>query len=121
MRISDWSSDVCSSDLQYGDGFPILVGLLRERGENEVDPCGNSLRPGHECIALEYEGVRQRSSTGIRKPLPEVTAIDNFYPIALLDSPLGQVIEYNIGDFLVPLRAIETQSDPDVPPTPTPP
>src|SRR3546814_5395770 len=29
MRISDWSSDVCSSDLQYFIlGFALLVGLL---------------------------------------------------------------------------------------------
>src|SRR3546814_1405704 len=32
MRISDWSSDVCSSDLAMNIGVPILVEVLEEAG-----------------------------------------------------------------------------------------
>src|SRR3546814_17891672 len=42
MRISDWSSDVCSSDLIFGEGLPIPRHVLGERG------AGNVLDPLHQ-------------------------------------------------------------------------
>src|SRR3546814_17781628 len=30
MRISDWSSDVCSSDLRTADGDQLVIGVLRQ-------------------------------------------------------------------------------------------
>src|SRR3546814_1295488 len=36
MRISDWSSDVCSSDLSAGHGSMLLYGLLHLTGYREM-------------------------------------------------------------------------------------
>src|SRR3546814_3394602 len=38
MRISDWSSDVCSSDLQPGDGF-VSSNTLAELIEKDAPVC----------------------------------------------------------------------------------
>src|SRR3546814_14938223 len=35
MRISDWSSDVCSSDLPVEDGWLVFWGLLRSREQQK--------------------------------------------------------------------------------------
>src|SRR3546814_17583678 len=50
MRISDWSSDVCSSDLQFTFG---------RRGEQDV---GAGASP---CFGLCAQRARQRQTTGI--------------------------------------------------------
>src|SRR3546814_16803970 len=44
MRISDWSSDVCSSDLVGGDRFAIVVPLLEGHF-------------GHLAVGLDVEAV----------------------------------------------------------------
>src|SRR3546814_3718994 len=63
MRISDWSSDVCSSDLPVGVGeAPVLRGLgrggRRESGgqRRKLGPEGSALRSeerrvGKECVS----------------------------------------------------------------------
>src|SRR3546814_6660937 len=33
MRISDWSSDVCSSDLALGHSHPHLIGAIQKQAE----------------------------------------------------------------------------------------
>src|SRR3546814_1074839 len=43
MRISDWSSDVCSSDLHGHPGCHVRLRLLRARG---VGVAGTPARPG---------------------------------------------------------------------------
>src|SRR3546814_15733488 len=59
MRISDWSSDVCSSDLpeaaaelQDGAAVPSPAGCPVGRGEGEVDP----LAHGEAIDALQQQG-----------------------------------------------------------------
>src|SRR3546814_9583320 len=37
MRISDWSSDVCSSDLMAAAALPLIAPLLEVAGEMPVD------------------------------------------------------------------------------------
>src|SRR3546814_15685958 len=66
MRISDWSSDVCSSDLRHqaGDGLVVLeehrvaaelLGLLArgpaEKASVEVDGRSEERRVGKECVS----------------------------------------------------------------------
>src|SRR3546814_2148618 len=62
MRISDWSSDVCSSDLLHGtdtasrlggDEFAILVGGpdARQRGHDLCDSRSEERRVGKECVS----------------------------------------------------------------------
>src|SRR3546814_3358441 len=52
MRISDWSSDVCSSDLP-----PVVVGPVnngrRSRGPDEIDCSGR-------CLAKDWPNRRRR-------------------------------------------------------------
>src|SRR3546814_10064964 len=57
MRISDWSSDVCSSDLDH-DSNPIKLGLgkLKARGAKIV--AVNPVRTGYGAIADEWIGIR---------------------------------------------------------------
>src|SRR3546814_10776289 len=46
MRISDWSSDVCSSDLGDEDGeYP----ARRKGGHGEERQCGAGRQPGGRC------------------------------------------------------------------------
>src|SRR3546814_185236 len=63
MRISDWSSDVCSSDLRMGKAFDIGLRINPEHREGEVekyDPCQSHSRLGHpisQLRASDLEGV----------------------------------------------------------------
>src|SRR3546814_7260672 len=50
MRISDWSSDVCSSDLQ----FALLEGKLRFRGEERAIDTLDLARPDVSADFLDY-------------------------------------------------------------------
>src|SRR3546814_2061857 len=66
MRISDWSSDVCSSDLDRGDDFQ-GAGCLNRRADHRPESSRRfrhrgpraSLRPSHGCSgsANEEEAV----------------------------------------------------------------
>src|SRR3546814_5487987 len=60
MRISDWSSDVCSSDLDKGGGVPLPTGVhaIAERqvadpdlaiGETRLKAVGIAHEVGDEC------------------------------------------------------------------------
>src|SRR3546814_19612981 len=52
MRISDWSSDVCSSDLLSGDGFPSVRPIDTESGDVQKDLTlgrGRELHQGAMC------------------------------------------------------------------------
>src|SRR3546814_6328715 len=54
MRISDWSSDVCSSDLGVGGGLRHCGGNRERRGaENH----GKSCRASHRCAPTSVVGV----------------------------------------------------------------
>src|SRR3546814_1226315 len=69
MRISDWSSDVCSSDLQYGPGWPALVVDLADP-VHEGNDVGNFLvlhvQIGHQppmlLLVVELGGEIGRAS-----------------------------------------------------------
>src|SRR3546814_1838305 len=51
MRISDWSSDVCSSDLLAAPDRPIGIVVLHQCNEHILRP--NARRPGQQrCYAL---------------------------------------------------------------------
>src|SRR3546814_8940608 len=63
MRISDWSSDVCSSDL-YIDGFnradPAGVAALYADDATVEDPVGSPLKTGKAEITKFYERSEER-------------------------------------------------------------
>src|SRR3546814_1490543 len=59
MRISDWSSDVCSSDLEVRVGYEILKSLgIRTRGVRVVS-CPSCARQGFDVIRT-VQALEQR-------------------------------------------------------------
>src|SRR3546814_11482343 len=56
MRISDWSSDVCSSDLLIRDrtGIEIDVAPLTADGKIDLDAMAAMLTPAHRLVALAH-------------------------------------------------------------------
>src|SRR3546814_14648865 len=83
MRISDWSSDVCSSDLQRAEPrHALLVGvglepelvrrdrlLDRPRGEEEPDVIGAAVggRRGEARLGKDRTRVREGKSVSVRE------------------------------------------------------
>src|SRR3546814_14370169 len=67
MRISDWSSDVCSSDLGDAVRWTVSPALLRTRAAAEMELCSNAIP-----LRLEddgpTEGVRRIHWVDIMKP-----------------------------------------------------
>src|SRR3546814_1008482 len=72
MRISDWSSDVCSSDLNYGRAFAVI----KRRGAGQYEQCRAGSSPSRRaiqgegwacsvrfirCMAAAREGTKGRS------------------------------------------------------------
>src|SRR3546814_2442696 len=75
MRISDWSSDVCSSDLPVHQGLAGAVGLCGNRIADEfhVVVAGNEhgaavAQPGLQVRAAPHHGafVMRRAFTGVQ-------------------------------------------------------
>src|SRR3546814_3373803 len=60
MRISDWSSDVCSSDLSKGSGKRIGYALLNLTDTQDVTPrVGRTqLAPSQKMVTLGANGSR---------------------------------------------------------------
>src|SRR3546814_20553623 len=54
MRISDWSSDVCSSDLRHRRSHAVLAGRHRQHLET-----GRKTTRGNSIVTLEINGVRK--------------------------------------------------------------
>src|SRR3546814_5669552 len=53
MRISDWSSDVCSSDLPPGLGKTTLAGIIaNEMGTNLVTTSGPAIERGADLMGI---------------------------------------------------------------------
>src|SRR3546814_9530541 len=71
MRISDWSSDVCSSDLQLdlealNTQFEGSIDELNKRFENKVDKLqrGDELPPGVMKMAKVFVAVKRKLQPG---------------------------------------------------------
>src|SRR3546814_20068305 len=73
MRMSDWSSDVCSSDLQGAAGCAVHIGrdveLPHQRDGGGVAPAGRDLRAEQDAGPL-------RLDQDVDKPLDVVRVAD---------------------------------------------
>src|SRR3546814_19847692 len=70
MRISDWSSDVCSSDLLIGYIFSGLCGIGYEGGKKAADeyyrPCTLRIDRGTQlCLAIAKD-IAKRDTTQVQ-------------------------------------------------------
>src|SRR3546814_13490508 len=52
MRISDWSSDVCSSDLHAQ--LQAVVGVYRARQRGRIDVVFAVTLPGHAVLGIDF-------------------------------------------------------------------
>src|SRR3546814_5964282 len=73
MRISDWSSDVCSSDLRHERGAMLVDrALLRaeilEHNQARYDEDVHAHCPGHSPAAVLAMPFRARKEAGIHHP-----------------------------------------------------
>src|SRR3546814_18171256 len=80
MRISDWSSDVCSSDLCRLSGMAVGILLLRNR---------NMIATGVRKVLLDWKLVRGVSSTGeaIFSENPSFSMINEKNLYSMTDAP----------------------------------
>src|SRR3546814_4928509 len=62
MRISDWSSDVCSSDLEVDGGLLFTVGVVVIRCGDRIAHELLELVPGHDHRAAGEVGRRPRGA-----------------------------------------------------------
>src|SRR3546814_3696159 len=94
MRISDWSSDVCSSDLLSGDGFPSVRPIDTESGDVQKDLTlgrGRELHQGAMCP----NSVPARTVHGFGHRAVTVHQCDGLLEVALVlieirDCPLPE-------------------------------
>src|SRR3546814_4346472 len=86
MRISDWSSDVCSSDLKGKSTTTALLAHLLRAGGHRTALCGNIGLPLLELIeddaelwAIELSSYQTRdvAASGVR---PEIAVVTNVFP-----------------------------------------
>src|SRR3546814_7715356 len=61
MRISDWSSDVCSSDLRYSRAFPFPGASV---ARNAAEPAGSGLREDPTPSGPRRPARRQTAEIG---------------------------------------------------------
>src|SRR3546814_11081874 len=100
MRISDWSSDVCSSDLKVGRFiFQILVPFLRavDRGGAAAE---NARATGLDLLQAERHGRGPRLIKGYRShiyPLGSTARIGTIGPAELGKGTTGRVVRCQTG------------------------
>src|SRR3546814_3650019 len=99
MRISDWSSDVCSSDLEGGDRHVAVhdvARILDDRGRLPAGGVGNAEphavapHPGHPAVADERLRRRQ--------PLEVDSLVLGVGHLALRAGPVGAVAAVPAGE-----------------------
>src|SRR3546814_8077432 len=78
MRISDWSSDVCSADLAAHPGLPGLLGLDHDIREDRVLPRGlveDGAAEG-EVARLCHALLQDRDQRDLGDPVPYLLELD---------------------------------------------
>src|SRR3546814_17129867 len=103
MRISDWSSDVCSSDLVDDDGIdaaaaePVLLQFAVDRGKRIVERVHEDAAHHlhHQHLAAtghgEYRGAPARRALGvIQRPQQPGVAVDVAQRLALVPGMVAE-------------------------------
>src|SRR3546814_14744802 len=104
MRISDWSSDVCSSDLQPGDDIALVIAL----SEVDVEPLFAAC-----CNAVGFDILERLAAVDARFPLAqhvEVRAVED-------DDRLAHVLYCSIKKSRQPIDCRTAEEKPRLPET----
>src|SRR3546814_12957448 len=64
MRISDWSSDVCSSDLKYFGVHGDALALRSKRLEMLASNIANAATPGFKARDIDFAAQLKQAQTG---------------------------------------------------------
>src|SRR3546814_17821190 len=91
MRISDWSSDVCSSDLEltHNHGTESQPGPVYHDGNSE--PRGF----GHICVSVPDVRAACARMEALRVPFQKKLSDGSMRDIAFITDPAGSWIELN--------------------------
>src|SRR3546814_15426581 len=71
MRISDWSSDVCSSDLEHARVAGLLQAKLGHIGAADVDRRSDDTDQRHDRRGGQHEGIAPLIAKQLSCPLPD--------------------------------------------------
>src|SRR3546814_20904979 len=84
MRISDWSSDVCSSDLRIGDGVGFDANVLRSREAFWFAPGLHVTPTGMHHV---LSGVQPQQQPDEREPVRRATLAELIADASVIRSP----------------------------------
>src|SRR3546814_21185524 len=87
MRISDWSSDVCSSDLAASDDLDKLIAIIGNAAAGPAQSKGRTNNGGKPRMIQRGNGLFQR----MRNAGPSGFKADFFHRIAEFSAILGLV------------------------------
>src|SRR3546814_5519409 len=79
MRISDWSSDVCSSDLDAGRGWRIVMFIQTEETPN---PATLKFLPGRQVMAsgtAEFKAEEEAARSPLAQALFQVDGVTGVF------------------------------------------
>src|SRR3546814_7723199 len=108
MRISDWSSDVCSSDLRPESAGQVTLASADPRAAPLIDP---AFLTDDRDMAVLKAGVRQMYRILETPPLADHQGRDR-YPIDLADdAALEQLIRSRADTVYHPVRSEEHTSE----------
>src|SRR3546814_9089830 len=107
MRISDWSSDVCSSDLTYATLADLMATYerLRDKGIRPVFPINHG--PTTSMYYADPDGNQIELQVDNYDKIEDATAF--FYSEAFAENPVG--VEFDPDELLRRLRAGEPEED----------
>src|SRR3546814_3794844 len=104
LRISDWSSDVCSSDLEFG--------LVREKGELRIYGAGIVSSRGESLFALD-DPSPNRIMFDLRRVMRTQYRIDDYQQNYFVLSGFDELLRVTLETDFAPLYA-ELDSLPDI-------
>ena len=91
MRISDWSSDVCSSDLRIPEGSGIRIGRGMGEGLGAMNKIAWDSLHMAAAVGVDLMGRGNREEFDRVHPFLELF-VQGTYPVGLLDEKTGLLL-----------------------------
>src|SRR3546814_9406431 len=90
MRISDWSSDVCSSDLDRGDAFREEAVTVRDSGMDNMRRVAATDLPKGPAGAVDFDEIVQGAATNAKVGGGEAPQLIAFASLSMPPKALRQ-------------------------------